>query len=141
MKMMRSALRSGTSLECTVVLAIALVLIGAVALKPGLGTTARAQDRDPDDKGLQGTWRVAVQRTDCQTRANIGPPFASLLSFVLGGTFTEIPGTPTFLPGQRTPGVGVWTRTGERSFKAVSEAFILFDSVSPPYVLVSPLPP
>jgi hypothetical protein len=87
------------------------------------------------------TRRVTVQRTDCQTRANIGPAFASLLSFAKGGTFTEIPGTPTFLPGQRTAGVGVWTRTGERSFKAVSEAFILFDSVSPPYALISPLPP
>jgi hypothetical protein len=39
---------------------------------------------------------------------------------------------PAFLPGQRTPGLGVWSRTDGHTFSAVSDAFILFPSVSTP---------
>src|SRR6202022_2550439 len=60
------------------------------------------------------------------------PPFWSLLSFARGGTLTETTSAPAFLPGQRTPGHGVWSSTGENTYSAVSEGFILFDSPTNP---------
>jgi hypothetical protein len=81
---------------------------------------------------LQGTWRVTVQPFICQTGVPIGQPFASLSTFARGGTMTGATSGAAYLPGQRTPDFGIWSRTDEHTFSAVTDAFILFDSSTPP---------
>jgi hypothetical protein len=90
---------------------------------------------------LQGTWRVTVQPFICQTGVPIGQPFASLSTFARGGTMTGATSGAAYLPGQRTPDFGIWSRTDEHTFSAVTDAFILFDSSTPPYILSAPRPP
>jgi hypothetical protein len=58
-----------------------------------------------------------------------------MLTFAEGGTLTGTTSAPLFKPGQRSPDHGVWKQTGRRQFRAVSEAFILFDSPPPPLPL------
>jgi hypothetical protein len=64
---------------------------------------------------------------NCLTGAP-GPSFAVLVSFARGGTLTELNSSPAFQPGQRTAGLGVWSRSDRHAYKAVIDAFILFDS-------------
>jgi len=107
---------------------VALVLAVALVQLFGGGAAARSNH----ESRLQGTWRVQVHPRNCQTGAPL-PPFASLLSFARGGTLTELNSSPAFLPGQRSPGLGVWSRTHGNGYKAVADAFVLFDSpVTPP---------
>ena len=58
--------------------------------------------------------------------------FDVLLSFHRGGTLTEVMNAQAFLPGQRTPGLGVWSHARSKTYKAVWDAFILFDSPTTP---------
>ncbi len=74
---------------------------------------------------------MQLNPTNCQTGAPI-PSFAVLLSFARGGTLTEVMNAQAFLPGQRTTGLGVWSHTHGNTYKAVWEAFILFDSPTTP---------
>ena len=104
------------------------LLAGALIL--GTAITAKAQS-EQSPNGLEGTWRVQVTQYNCATGATL-PPFWSLLSFARGGVLTETTTSPGFLPGQRTPGHGVWTSAGANAYTAVSEAFVLFDSPATP---------
>ncbi len=106
---------------CSVV--VALVLAGALLQTFGGDAAARSNR----EGRLQGTWRVQLNPRTCQTGAPI-PSFAVLLSFARGGTLTEVMNAQAFLPGQRTTGLGVWTHTHGNTYKAVWDAFILFDS-------------
>jgi len=54
-----------------------------------------------------------------------------LLSFAQGGTLTEAINSPAFLPGQRSVGLGVWSHTHGRTYKAIWDGFIQFDSPPP----------
>jgi hypothetical protein len=110
---------------CSVV--VALVLAGAL-LQPFGGDAAARSNREGR---LQGTWRVQVNPRNCQTGAPLAP-FSVLLSFARGGTLTEVTSAQAFLPGQRTPGLGVWSHTQGTAYKAVIDAFILFDSPTTP---------
>ena len=101
---------------------VVLVLVGALLQAFG-GNAAARSDREGS---LQGTWRVQVNPRNCQTGAPI-PPFATLVSFARGGTLTEVIAAP-FLPGQRTTGLGVWSHTHDNAYKAVFDAFVLFDT-------------
>lgn len=105
---------------------VVLVLVGAL-LQTFWGKAAARSNREGR---LQGTWRVQVNPRNCQTGAPI-PSFAVLLSFARGGTLTEVMNSQAFLPGQRTTGLGVWSHTHGNTYKAVWDAFILFDSPSP----------
>jgi hypothetical protein len=100
-----------------------LVFVGAL-LQPFGGDAAARSNRH--DK-LQGTWRVQLKPRNCDTGAPL-PSFSVLLSFARGGTLTEVMNAQAFLPGQRTPGLGVWSRTHRNAYKGVWDAFILFDS-------------
>jgi hypothetical protein len=102
---------------------VVLVLVGALLQTFG-GNAAARSDREGR---LQGTWRVQLNPTNCQTGAPI-PSFSLLLSFARGGTLTEVMNSPALLPGQRTPGLGVWSHTHDNAYKGVWDAFILFDS-------------
>jgi len=106
---------------------IALVLMSAFA-QSFVGDAAARPNRE---NRLQGTWRVQVNPRNCQTGAPL-PSFNLLMSFHRGGTLTEINSSPAFLPGQRSTGLGVWSHTRGNSYKAVFDAFILFDSPTTP---------
>jgi len=54
MSMTRQISKPGTLKRCVLALAIALVLAGAIALQPSRAN-AQTNDRDSEDKGLQGT--------------------------------------------------------------------------------------
>jgi hypothetical protein len=84
--------------------------------------------------GLQGTWRVHVFLVSCSTGQNLGSNFASLLTFGRGGTLTGTTTNGSFQPGQRTGDFGIWRKTGHHKYSADSEAFILFNSTTPPFL-------
>lgn len=92
----------------------------ALLLAPG------AVSAHSEHQGLTGTWRVTVQQYDCKLGTNLGLAFQSFLTFGPGGTLIETTANAAFAPGQRGPGHGFWERTHHDSFRAVSEAFILF---------------
>ena len=70
---------------------------------------------------------MQVNPTNCLTGAPL-PSFPVLLSFARGGTLTEAMNSAAFQPGQRTAGLGVWSRIHRNTYKGVWDAFILFDS-------------
>lgn len=92
----------------------------------------QAAPGDPLAVKLEGTWRVSVTLRDCESGRTMPPPFQSLLTFARGGTLTGTTSSPDFLPGQRSPDHGVWSSAGGHAFRAVEEAFVLFDSPSRP---------
>jgi hypothetical protein len=106
-------------------LLLAVTVSGAIFLS--VGAVANAQDSDRQERSesgarkLEGTWRVQVTLRDCNTAAVLRT-FPALLTFAEGGTLTET--TTAFPPAARTPGHGFWRRTGRRSYKAISEAFL-----------------
>lgn len=102
---------------------VVFVLLGAFLQASGRDAAARSNR----EGRLPGAWRVQLNPRNCQTGAPI-PSFSVLLSFARGGTLTEVMNSPAFLPGQRTPGLGVWSHTNGNAYKGVWEAFILFDT-------------
>lgn len=103
---------------------------GAAALSPGQ-SRPQTDPGDPLASKLEGTWRVSVTLRNCDS-GTILPPFQSLLTFARGGTLTGATSSPDFLPGQRSADHGIWSPAGGHAFRAVQEAFILFDSPSRP---------
>lgn len=111
----------------SVVVVLVLVLAGALVQPFGGNATA-----GPNGEGtLQGTWRVQVNPINCQTGAPLPISFSALDSYARGGTLTEVVNAAAFLPGQVTPGLGVWSHTQANAYKAVWEVFILFDTPPP----------
>lgn len=115
------------NLRRTSVVVVVLVLVGG--LLQSFGGDAAAQSNS--EGTLQGTWRVQINPIICQTGAPL-PSFSALVSYARGGTLTEVINSQAFLPGQVTPGLGVWSHTQANAYKAVWEVFILFDT--PPTV-------
>jgi hypothetical protein len=114
-------MKSKITNQIRVLLKAAALIGAAVALSPSNLALA-----NPPQRGLTGTWLVTVQQYDCTSQASLGMPFQSFLTFGLEGTLIETTDNPTFAPGQRGPGHGFWERIRRDSFRAVSEAFILF---------------
>lgn len=83
-----------------------------------------AQERDEDERGLEGTWVVEVSLHNCQTGVAVGAPFLSYLTFARGGTMTETTSNSMFYPADRGPGHGVWSASGHHTYRAASTAFI-----------------
>lgn len=108
-------------------LATVLVMAGALC-HPFGGDAAAGSHRHGR---LQGTWRVQLNPRNCQTGAPLAP-FSVLLSFARGGTLTEVMNAQAFAAGQRSAGLGVWSRTHHNAYKGVWDAFILFDSATTP---------
>jgi len=77
---------------------------------------------------LEGTWDVVITPYNCTSGATF-PSFRSRLTFMAGGTMLESPFNPSFQPGQRSPGLGTWERTGRESYRALFEAFIYFSTL------------
>jgi len=82
----------------------ALVLAGLLVLGSGLTATAQSED-DGSPNGLEGTWRVQLTVSNCQT-GQVLRTFPALFAFAKGGTLTVT--TAGQLPSLNTPGLGVW---------------------------------
>jgi hypothetical protein len=108
----------------------AFLTLSAVAMMLSvMGQSAMAQDPGSAASPLRGTWQVKVTLVNCQTGDPLGPPpFSSLLTFARGGTLAEDTTNPSFAPGQRSPGQGVWETTSDDVFYARSVAFINFST-------------
>jgi hypothetical protein len=117
-------MNSKFSMTCAL---FAALILGSALLQPFGGDAAA---RPNGDGNLVGTWRVQVNPTVCQTGAP-NPSFSILLSFAQGGTLTEAINSPAFLPGQRSAGLGVWSHTRGRTYKAIWDGFVQFDSPAP----------
>lgn len=123
-----------TGIKLRVAFVGAALVLGGVFLVVS-GTVAQAQAApalSAEGEGwnmrsaLEGTWRVTVTLTSCQTGAQLIPPFHSLLTFATGGTMTGATSNPAFLPGQRSADHGVWMRTGNSTYSSYGEALIAF---------------
>jgi hypothetical protein len=120
-----------SKLRRTSAVVVVLILVLAGALLQSFWGNAAAQSNS--EGTLQGTWRVQINPINCQTGAPLPiPSFSALDSYARGGTLTEVVNAAAFLPGQVTPGIGVWSHTQADAYKAVWEVFILFDT--PPTV-------
>lgn len=116
----------------TRLLAALILIVGMLFVSAGLTAHARSEQAG-SKKELVGTWRNTVTTYDCATGAE-RPPFQSMISFEDGGTLTETTSSPAFQPGQRSPGHGIWSATGDHTYNFVSEAYILFTTEPNPPV-------
>ena len=98
----------------------ALVLAGMLVLGSRLAARAQAQDAG-SHQGLEGVWRVQVTVLNCQTGVALRT-FPALFTFAKGGTLTAT--TAGQSPALFTPNLGVWRRTDDHTYSAVSEAFV-----------------
>ncbi|MGB8475547.1 MAG: hypothetical protein WCE61_15805 [Candidatus Acidiferrum sp.] len=103
-----------------------LAAASALVLSLGIAAMARTDQGDSPARGLQGTWAVTVNLQNCQTGANIGPPFYSYVTFADGGTLSESTSNPGFAIGQRGPELGIWSRERHYTYSAKSTAFIFY---------------
>jgi hypothetical protein len=99
---------------------VALVLTGILVLGSGLRANAQSEGAW-SHRGLQGAWRLQLTVLDCQTQ-QVQRTFPALATFAKGGTLTLT--TAGQSPAQSTTGLGVWRRTGDHSYSAVSESFV-----------------
>ena len=112
--------------------AASVTLASLLALGAGIVGAGELEHGEGRSKRLEGTWRVQVTIQDCTTAAPL-LKFQSVLAFAEGGTLTGTTANPIFQPGQRTSDYGTWKATGHDTFRALSEAYILFDSpIAPP---------
>jgi hypothetical protein len=93
-----------------------MVLVAMLVL--GSGLAAKAQSAS---NGLEGTWRLQVTVSDCQTGAVLRT-FPALFAYAKGGTVTATTGGQ--FPALFTPGLGVWQHTTGHSYNAVHESFV-----------------
>lgn len=117
----------------------ALALGAALLLGPMSASWANGVPVGPSaaPSALEGTWDVTITPYVCATGAPLtAAAFRSRLSFMRGGAMVETPFNSSFQPGQRSPGLGFWERTGPNDYRAVFEAFIYFTSPT-----VAPTPP
>jgi hypothetical protein len=106
----------------------------SLALLAGVASAEASPDTRPQ---LEGAWQVVVtlriDAPDCKTAPIVDDqwnPFPSFNTFHRGGTMSEF-GTRS-PPSTRTPGHGVWKRTGYRSidYRTVFYRFGPDDAVS-----------
>ena len=102
--------------------AMGTAVVCALSLAPSAG--AQPKDRYIEARTLVGSWTVQVTQVNCETGETLGSPFLSMLTFGDGGVLLETTSNPMFFPAVRGPGHGVWSYVPDRSFKAVSVAFI-----------------
>jgi len=111
----------------------ALLVATVMAGHPVTGSAeGMAYGRSQAPAPLEGTWVVSIKPYSCATGIDVPnvSPVVSYLTFGAGGTYLETTSNPAFEKGQRGPGHGSWERTGRTTYRAVFQAFILFDSAS-----------
>lgn len=110
----------------TVILTSATMLMlgtsGSGALSAAGNPATPAQASGPQDRTLEGTWRVQITLRDCQTGNPLGVPFLSLVTYARGGTVTAA--TARVSPALLSPFYGVWAHSGGHTFTSVAQAFL-----------------
>jgi hypothetical protein len=96
----------------------------AASAMPGASAQASPATQSTPNAGLGGTWQFQISLENCETKATVGAPFYSLLTFNGNGTMTETTSNPMFYPAERGPGHGVWSQVNGTTYNATSEAFI-----------------
>jgi hypothetical protein len=104
-----------------------LWLTGAFLTTSGGTLLAQSNDAAPR-ASLAGAWAVQVTLRDCETKAPLGPPFNSLVTYHRGGTLSESAGALAFAIGQRSSGHGQWARDRGHMYSHRMVALILFDT-------------
>ncbi len=95
-----------------------------------LSPKAKAQTQaESNGSSLVGTWLFQITLESCATKAPVGEPFYSLLTFDAGGAMTETTSNAMFYPDERGPAHGVWSHVGSSTYKATQLAFITQDGV------------
>jgi hypothetical protein len=109
----------------------AVLLAGLLVVLRGAGL-AQIDNREgtPGATQLEGTWRVRVTMTDCQTGVP-GSSFQTLFAVFHGGGAVDTTDNAAFQPGQRTTSFGAWTYLGQHTFRHISEAFIVDSPAQP----------
>jgi len=105
-------------------LAKAAAMVAIAGLVSTSATRNLSAENEGDGRRLEGTWLFQISLQNCATEAPVGEPFYSLLTFARGGTMTETTSNPMFFPAERGPGHGAWAHAGDRTYKAVTKAFI-----------------
>jgi len=106
---------------------LAVGVAGLLVLSAGWGASASSHR----EHEIVGTWVVTVQLNNCSGTL-VGKQFQSLLTFNPGETMIEDTTNPSFVPGQRGTGHGVWELAGWHKYAVKSVAFI--NSTTPPSV-------
>ena len=97
-------------------------VIGLCAVIVAPAATATAQQKGKE-RSLVGVWRVTITPRNCSTGLPLpAPPFQGLYTFHDGGTMSEWIANANVLPGQRSPGHGLWQR--EQGWNEYSLAFV-----------------
>lgn len=104
-----------------------LALLSLLASTISFATSRDVRAGEPDGRSrshatrLEGTWFTQVTIRDCHTGA-ASREFPALNTFAQGGTLIDT--TTAVGPALRTPGHGVWEKTGGHRFRAFSQAFL-----------------
>lgn len=111
------------AIVCSTAAALAVSTVSGPAAADGNGS-----GRFQAPSTLEGTWQVRITPYVCATGVPLPPQaeFDSLVSFATGGTMAETTSNPRFEPGQRSPGLGYWARSGRHSYEVVFQAFVQF---------------
>ena len=100
-----------------------ILLAAIMASTPALGLVS-AQDNLKIKNGggrLEGAWDVQVTLRNCQTGAEIRPAFASITTFMFGGTLID--STSGMPQAVKTPGHGVWSHVGANLYRFRFKSF------------------
>ena len=101
-----------------------ILLATVMASTPSLGFVSAQDNLKSKNVGggqLVGTWDVEVTIRNCQTNAEMGPPFPSLTAFMFGGTLID--STSRMPQAAKTPGHGVWNHAGGNLYRFKFKAF------------------
>jgi len=104
---------------------VPLIALGTALFLASTSSAVAQSEESASATGLEGTWRIQLTQRNCTT-GTPGPTFPALITFARGGTMTETTASPAFLPGQRSPGHGVWRKSDADAYLTHDEAFILF---------------
>lgn len=105
---------------------LAIAAVTLLALSVTWSSSASSSERHGHE--IVGTWVVTVQLNNC-SGTSLGGPFQSLLTFNDGETMIEDTTNPSFAPGQRGTGHGVWEYQGSHKYAVKSAAFINFTTM------------
>ena len=108
---------------------VPLIVLAAVLF--GASLTAVAQSEESGSArgleatwsdGLEGTWNAQLTVINCDPPYTVVRSFPAIFAYAKGGTLTLTTGGQ--LPSLDTAGLGVWNHLYDRTYSAVSEAFI-----------------
>ena len=100
-----------------------ILLATLIVSTPTLGSVAAQNDGKNKNGGgrLEGAWDVRVTIRNCQSGAELRPEFASITTFMFGGTLID--STSGMPQAARTPGLGIWSHVGANVYRFKFKSF------------------